>query len=107
MSAASLLPANVSASQLAAALPAVAAGLTVRLSAVGHASSPARPTLTPREAEVLDCLRAGLSNKSVARQLGISQHTVKFHLEAVFAKLDATSRAEAVVKGLRTGLIEL
>jgi DNA-binding CsgD family transcriptional regulator len=48
-----------------------------------------------------------MSNKTVARALGISVHTVKFHLEALFAKLDATSRAEAVAKGLRGGVIEL
>ncbi len=48
-----------------------------------------------------------MSNKTVARRLGISAHTVKFHLEAVFAKLGATSRAEAVAKGLRRGLILL
>ena len=43
----------------------------------------------------------------MARRLGISVHTVKFHLEALFNKLDATSRAEAVTKGLRGGVIEL
>ena len=63
--------------------------------------------LTPRELEILACLGEGMSNKAVARRLGISAHTVKFHLEAVFAKLGATSRAEAVAKGLRRGLILL
>ena len=48
-----------------------------------------------------------MSNKAVARSLGISVHTVKFHLEALFAKLDATSRAEAVAKGLRGGILEI
>ena len=48
-----------------------------------------------------------MSNKAVARRLGISVHTVKFHLEALFAKLEATSRAEAVAKGLRGGVIEV
>ena len=65
------------------------------------------PPLTPREAEILSLVGQGLSNKSVARRLGISVHTVKFHLEALFAKLEATSRAEAVAKGLRGGVIEL
>ena len=48
-----------------------------------------------------------MSNKAIARKLGISAHTVKFHLEAVFDKLEAASRAEAVAKGLRRGLINL
>ncbi len=61
----------------------------------------------PREREILGLIGEGLSNKAMARRLGISVHTVKFHLEALFAKLDATSRAEAVAKGLRGGVIEL
>ena len=61
----------------------------------------------PREIEVLAAIGDGLSNKEAARRLGISQHTVKFHVESLFRKLDATSRAEAVHKGLRQGLIEL
>jgi DNA-binding CsgD family transcriptional regulator len=65
------------------------------------------PLLTPREAQILTLVGEGMSNKQVARALGISLHTVKFHLEALFAKLDATSRAEAVAKGLRGGVIEL
>ena len=65
------------------------------------------PPLTPREAEILTLVGQGMSNKAVARALGISVHTVKFHLEALFAKLEATSRAEAVAKGLLGGVIEL
>ena len=65
------------------------------------------PPLTPREVEVLSLVGQGLTNKAVARRLGISVHTVKFHLEALFAKLEATSRAEAVAKGLRGGVIEV
>jgi DNA-binding CsgD family transcriptional regulator len=106
----SALPPTRSASQLDAALRAVAVGLRVGLpvSPAGFAEAePARPLLTPRELEILDCLGEGMSNKAVARRLGISAHTVKFHLEAVFAKLGATSRAEAVAKGLRRGLILL
>ncbi len=103
----SLLPPTLSPLQLDAALRAVAAGLRVSLPAVpGFAEAePARPPLTPRELEILRCLGEGMSNKAVARRLGISAHTVKFHLEAVFAKLPASSRAEAVAKGLRRGLI--
>ena len=91
----------------------MAAGLLVRapggIAADGFraAGEDAPPLLTPREAEILTLVGQGMSNKAVARALGISVHTVKFHLEALFAKLDATSRAEAVAKGLRGGVIEL
>ena len=103
----SVLPPDISARQLDAALRAVAVGLIVRTQAAADGFGPARPLLTPRELEILGCLGDGLSNKAVARRLGISQHTVKFHLEAVFAKLGVASRAEAVAKGLRSGLIEM
>ncbi len=63
--------------------------------------------LTPREIEILTAIGEGKSNKEAARALGISAHTVKFHLEAVFAKLGAANRAEAVAKGLRRRLIEV
>jgi DNA-binding NarL/FixJ family response regulator len=63
--------------------------------------------LTPREVEILSALGEGLSNKEAARALGISAHTVKFHLETIFRKLGATSRAEAVAKGLRQGILEI
>ena len=104
---ASTLPTAASVAQLDAALRAVAAGLIVRAPAAVDEFGPARPLLTPRELEILGCLGDGLSNKAVARRLGISQHTVKFHLEAVFAKLGANSRAEAVAKGLRGGLLDI
>lgn len=109
---AGVLPRNVSAMQLDAALRAVAAGLLVRTPGVAsgdgfRAANDDAPLLTPREAEILTHIGQGMSNKAVARALGISVHTVKFHLEALFAKLDATSRAEAVAKGLRGGVIEL
>ncbi|MBV8916361.1 MAG: response regulator transcription factor [Acetobacteraceae bacterium] len=106
----SVLPPGLSPAQLDAALRAVSVGLRVSLPAPipGFAEAePSRPLLTPRELEILTCLGEGMSNKAVARRLGISAHTVKFHLEAVFAKLGATSRAEAVAKGLRRGLILL
>ncbi len=63
--------------------------------------------LTPREVEILAMVGEGASNKAVARRLGISAHTVKFHLEAVFRKLGAATRAEAVARGLRQRLIEM
>jgi two-component system, NarL family, nitrate/nitrite response regulator NarL len=98
--------------QLDAALRAVAAGLLVRSTPFiearpAFAPADEAPLLTPREREILTLLGEGLSNKAMARRLGISVHTVKFHLEALFTKLDATSRAEAVAKGLRGGVIEL
>jgi two-component system, NarL family, nitrate/nitrite response regulator NarL len=110
---AGVLPREVTGAQLDPALRAVAAGLLVRLpgglpsDGFRAASDDAPPPLTPREAEILTLVGQGMSNKAVARQLGISVHTVKFHLEALFGKLDATSRAEAVAKGLRGGVIEL
>lgn len=108
---ASVLPPGLTAAQLDAGLRAVAAGLRVSLleaSAPGFAeAAPPRPLLTPRELEILRALGEGMTNKAVARQLGISAHTVKFHLEAVFAKLGVASRAEAVAKGLRRGLLML
>lgn len=108
----SAVPADAGPAVLDAALRAVAAGLVVRAPEVSAPrgfgpAEPARALLTPREVSILACLGDGLSNKAVARRLGISAHTVKFHLEAVFDKLGATSRAEAVAKGLRRGLIEL
>jgi two-component system nitrate/nitrite response regulator NarL len=111
---AGVLPREVTAAQLDPALRAVAAGLLVRAPG-GFPSDGFHPAgdeappllLTPREAEILTLVGQGMSNKAVARELGISVHTVKFHLEALFAKLDATSRAEAVAKGLRGGVIEL
>ncbi len=109
---AGVLAPDVSAAQLDAALRAVFAGLLVRSAvmpenSVGFAPAEDMPLLTPREREVLGLIGEGLSNKAMARRLGISVHTVKFHLEALFTKLDATSRAEAVTKGLRGGVIEL
>ena len=61
--------------------------------------------LTPREREVLEMLAEGLSNKEIAWRMKISEHTVKFHVASIFAKLDASSRTEAVMHGIRQGLI--
>jgi DNA-binding CsgD family transcriptional regulator len=63
--------------------------------------------LTPREHEVLALVADGLRNREIADRLGITDHTVKFHLAAVFAKLGATSRTDAVRRGFRLGLIQL
>jgi two-component system, NarL family, response regulator YdfI len=64
-----------------------------------------RHALTPREIEVLNMLAEGLGNKTIAWRLGISEHTVKFHLGSIFSKLNASSRTEAVTLGIRQGLI--
>lgn len=109
--AAGLLPGDAGPVQLDAALRAVAAGLVVRPPLPpqpGFAALPDEqmPVLTPREIEVLTGLADGLGNKAVARRLGISPHTVKFHIESLFRKLGAATRAEAVATGLRRQIVE-
>ena len=61
--------------------------------------------LTPREREVLEMLASGLSNKEIAWRMKISEHTVKFHVASIFAKLDVSTRTEAVMQGIRKGLV--
>ncbi|NOH04802.1 MAG: response regulator transcription factor [Chloroflexi bacterium] len=63
--------------------------------------------LTSREKEVLQHMAEGLANKQIALLLGISEHTVKFHLSSLYAKLGAASRTEAVKRGIELGLISL
>jgi DNA-binding NarL/FixJ family response regulator len=63
--------------------------------------------LTPRELEVLAAMADGASNKAIARRLGISFHTAKFHVAAILAKLDADSRTEAVTRAAQLGLVML
>jgi DNA-binding NarL/FixJ family response regulator len=65
------------------------------------------PALTPRELEVLGLMADGLSNKEIAFRLGVTAHTAKFHVDSVLHKLLAANRAEAVVKGVRGGLITI
>lgn len=67
----------------------------------------AQSNLTPREREVLSMLATGASNKLIARQLGISIHTAKFHVGQILDKLDATGRTDAVAHAARLGIIEL
>ncbi|CAH2599359.1 Helix-turn-helix transcriptional regulator [Rhodovastum atsumiense] len=106
-----VLPAAATPAQVAAAVAAIAEGLSVRVPGGSRESpefvppEPARPLLTPREVEILALVGQGQSNKAIARRLGISAHTVKYHLESVFTKLGASSRAEAVTTGLRRGLL--
>lgn len=99
---AAVLSRSASDRQIRAAAMAAAEGLLVRQPIP---SQETRGLLTPREAEILSQVGQGLSNKSIARLLGISAHTVKYHLEAIFGKLGARSRAEAVSRGLRHGLL--
>jgi DNA-binding NarL/FixJ family response regulator len=74
------------------------------LTGEGYARSAA---LSPRERDVLALLADGLANKQIARRLGISPNTVKTHVQLLFEKLDASSRAEAVTTAVRRGLLLL
>jgi DNA-binding NarL/FixJ family response regulator len=104
-----LLQANASSVQIIQAIRSVAAGLTTFDSALEPASDNefTIDPLTPREREVLQLLADGLGNKEIALKLNISEHTIKFHIRSILGKLGATSRTEAVTRGLRSGLIEL
>ncbi len=105
------LPRDASAEQIDAALRAVAVGLSVsvadepkrRFEALLETDEPAM--LTPRELEVLRDVADGLTNKEIAGHLGISLHTVKFHIESLMRKLVVSSRAEAVSKSMRLNLL--
>lgn len=66
-----------------------------------------RDQLTPRELEVLHLLADGLGNRQIASRLGVSDHTVKFHISSILDKLGATTRTEAVTMGIRAGMILL
>jgi DNA-binding CsgD family transcriptional regulator len=101
---AGLLEGDADAQQIDAALRAVAAGLVVRMPNVAEAGFRALEEndgpglLTPREIEVLNAIGEGLTNKAIARRLGISLHTVKFHAEAIFRKLGVSTRTGAIMK---------
>ncbi len=71
------------------------------------ASAPDEITLTPRETSVLQLLSRGRSNKQIAATLGVSERTVKFHVSALFAKLGASNRTEAVTRAIQAGLTTL
>lgn len=98
---------------LAAAVTAAARGLTVLDAelATGWTRPPpaadAGEGLTAREREVLALLAEGLANKAIASRLGISEHTAKFHVNAILGKLGVESRAEAIVRAVRLGLVAL
>ena len=105
------LPDNAPPEQIDAALRAISVGLSVTV-AEEHCGFEAvhegdeRTVLTPREVEVLSAVSNGLTNKEIARELDISRHTVKFHLESLMRKLGASSRAEAVYKSIQQKLLE-
>ena len=87
--------------------PAYARDLVQQVRAPISPSSVVNEPLTPRELEVLDMLAEGLGNREIARRLGISDHTIKFHISSILDKLGAATRTEAVAMGLRLGLILL
>lgn len=105
---------NVGPDALAAALQAVSRGMFVLDESLARAAlrpristAPPPEPLTARELEVLELLAQGLSNKLIADRLGITEHTAKFHVNAILGKLGAQTRTEAVVQALRLGLVLL
>ena len=108
---------EITAAQIAAAVHVAAAGLLVMPAEDGPAflppsprSSPSEPmaeALTAREMDVIEMLAEGLSNKMIAHRLSISDHTAKFHVNSILAKLNAGTRTEAVTRGIRLGLIKI
>jgi DNA-binding NarL/FixJ family response regulator len=106
-----ILPLEASRDELLAAVRALAQGLIAGapalLFATAEGDPPGRGPLTERESEVLGLLARGLANKQIALALGISEHTVKFHVSSIYTKLNVTNRTEAVRAGLRGGWIAL
>jgi len=111
-----LLSRDASAAEILAAVEAAASGLavvdpreleTLLTSTVPAAVSAEVHTLTARELDVLRMMAEGAANKTIAWKLGISDHTVKFHVASILGKLHASSRTEAVTIGVRKGLIFL
>jgi DNA-binding NarL/FixJ family response regulator len=114
-----LLPLEATAEELAVATRAIHEGLLVGTPTLiqplmtrsgllaASTSEPLEEPLTAREIEVLHLLAQGLANKAIAAALTISEHTVKFHVSAIYAKLGATNRTEAVSLGARRGLVVL
>jgi NarL family two-component system response regulator YdfI len=112
-----ILPRDASSEEIIAAVQAAATGLIAlhpeafdyllfrRRSGERPELAFSDPILSPREIEILRMIAEGLGNKEIASKLGISDHTVKFHISSIFAKLGAANRAEAVTLGIRQGLI--
>ncbi len=111
-----VLQPNVSAEGILAAIEAAANGFAVLdpheldglISAAPPPPVPGKgAALTQRELEVLSLMAEGAANKTIAWKLSISEHTVRFHVASILAKLDAASRTEAVTIGIRKGLVLL
>jgi DNA-binding NarL/FixJ family response regulator len=105
-----ILPTESSAEELTAAIHALSQGLIVGPSTLLFESENeplSHGPLTDRESEVLGLVAKGLANKQIALALGISEHTVKFHVSSIYAKLNVTNRTEAVREGLRGGWVAL
>lgn len=109
-----ILPLTIESEALALALQTIAQGLLVidpqfveSLLPTLESTPELVEDLTPREREVVQLLAEGLSNKAMAVQLGISEHTIKFHVTAIMGKLNAQSRTEAAIRAARLGLISL
>lgn len=111
-----MAPATADATALAAVVRAVAAGFTVMPAGAAprtrpDSAAPPEPfdvleeALTPRERDVLELVALGLSNHVIGIRLGISDHTVKFHLSSIFSKLGVRTRTGAVRRGLTKGVI--
>ena len=109
-----VLPGDSLPAAILAAVDSAAGGLAVLdpreleplLTAAGAAQTAAEDvSLTPRELEVLGMMAEGAANKNIAWKLGISEHTVKFHVASILAKLRAGTRTEAVTMGIRRGLV--
>lgn len=115
------LPRDAGTEEIVAAITAAASGLTAldrslaleALTGLARGRTEAEPIseqeepLTAREREVLQLLAQGIPNKQIAQRLGISEHTVKFHVSAIMTKLGAASRTEAVTTAARRGLLLL
>jgi DNA-binding NarL/FixJ family response regulator len=108
-----MLP-SADADAIVGAIGAVASGLIAvdrglhglfQRPAAGLGDPPDPSGLTPREAEVLQHMAAGLANKQIAARLGVSAHTVKFHVASILSKLGASTRAEAVAIAARRGFL--
>ena len=109
-----VLPRSAAARAVCVAIDGAANALSVIAQSLRDDPDPAAPIeapepqpLTPRELEVLAALADGASNKVIARRLGISFHTVKFHIASILEKLDAESRTEALAEAARRGLVML
>jgi len=113
--AAAVLPRDASAETIGAAIVLARQGLRLlpdlALRSLAGIEAPPHPgeapALTPREREVLAAMAEGASNKVIARRLGISFHTAKFHVASILTKLDADTRTEALARAARMGLVML